>query len=846
MSSHRPVACLPYRRAIAAVLALALGGCWPELDPALDVGAYRLGGTVSGLEADGLVLANGDDRLSVQAGATRFTMPKPVLAGAVYSIRVAQQPVGLTCSIAEGNGRMLAHDVPNAVVNCSRNAYALGGSVEGLETAGLVLANGADSLAVAPGATTFRMPGPVASGGAYSVTVVAQPAGQACRVVGGQGQVGAADVSSIAVSCTNDLFTVGGTISGLTSSGLVLQVDGQPLAVAAGQASFTGAGALVHGSAYAVAIGQQPVGQTCSVSRGTGTIAAANVDDVGVTCANNAYRLGGTIVGLNSAGLVLANGSDTLAVPSLGSTFTLPAPVAFGGPYAVTVQTQPAGTTCSVARATGTMGSADVSDVAVVCAPNAYALGGSLSGLVTTGLVLANGTDTLAVAPYSAGFAMPQSVAFGAGYDVQVQAQPIGHGCSVSHGSGTMPAGAVSDVDVQCIANLYALRGSITGLAAAGLVLSNGSDTLSVAAGSTTFTMPQGVPYGASYAVSASSQPRWEDCAISAGSGTMGAADVTVIGVACQTSIYVSTIAGSGTAGFADGPAASARFARPTSVAVDAAGVVYVADMDNHRIRRIAVDGSVTTLAGTGQIGSTDGPGASARFNAPRGVAVDRVGNVYVADSDNSAIRKILPDGTVSTLATGLFYPYGLAVDAAGNVIVADTGSHRIRQVAPDGTVTTIAGSTGGWADGIGTAAQFAVPYHVALDDAGNIFVADSNNARIRKIAPGGVVTTLAGSGATGQADGPGATAEFFLPLGVAADSDGSVYVIDAWNQRVRRISAAGVVSTLTGSSAGFHDGTGATARFAYPFGIALAAPGGALVIADTYNHRIRRIARTP
>jgi sugar lactone lactonase YvrE len=846
MSLLRCIDRLPKRALGAAVLALALYGCRFDLDPALDVGAHQLGGTVGGLDADGLVLANGDDRLAVPRGATRFTMPQHVLAGATYSIRIEQQPAGLTCSVAAGSGRMLAHDVPNAVVTCSRNAYAIAGRVEGLATAGLVLANGADTLAVAPGDTTFRMPAPVASGGAYGVTVATQPTGQACRVDGGQGQVTVADVSSVVVTCTNDLFSVGGSITGLISSGLVLQVDGEALAVAAGEATFTGPVVLIHGSAYAVTIGQQPVGQTCSVSRGAGTLVAANVEDVQVTCANNAYRLGGTIAGLASAGLVLANGSDTLAVPSLGSMFTMPAPVAFTGPYAVTVQTQPAGMTCSVARAAGAMGSADVTDVTVVCAPNAYALGGQLGGLVTSGLVIANGTDTLAVAPYSASFAMPQAVAFGAAYDVQVQVQPIGHGCSVSRGSGTMPAGAVSDVDVQCSANRYALGGSITGLGAAGLVLSNGSDSLSVPAGSTAFTMPQPVPYGSSYAVAVGSQPRWQDCAVSPASGTMGAAAVADVAVACQASLYVSTVAGSGTAGFADGAAASAQFHRPTSVAVDAAGVVYVADMDNHRIRRIAVDGSVSTLAGTGQIGTADGPGASAQFNAPRGVAVDRAGNVYVADSDNSTIRKILPDGTVSTLATGLFYPYGLAVDAAGNVIVADTGSHRIRKVAPDGTVTTIAGSTGGWADGIGAAAQFAVPYHVALDDAGNIFVADSNNARIRKIAPGGVVTTLAGTGVTGQADGPGATAQFFLPLGVAADNDGNVYVIDAWNQRVRRISAAGVVSTLTGSTAGFLDGAGATARFAYPFGIALAAPGGALVIADTYNHRIRRISRTP
>jgi len=273
-----------------------------------------------------------------------------------------------------------------------------------------------------------------------------------------------------------------------------------------------------------------------------------------------------------------------------------------------------------------------------------------------------------------------------------------------------------------------------------------------------------------------------------------------------------------GSNGDADGVGAAARFNGPLAVATDSAGNVYVADTNNNTVRKITPAGVVTTLAGTaGVSGGTDATGAAARFNSPRGVATDSAGNVYVADTLNFTIRKVTPAGEVTTLAgtAGVFggtdgtgaaasfnFPNGVATDSTGNVYVADTNNHTIRKITPTGVVITLAGTalSAGSTDATGAAARFAFPIGVATDSAGNVYVGEWDNRTIRKITPAGVVTTLAGTAGTfGSTDATGPAARFGGPAGIATDSAGNVYVADDGNNTIRKVTPAGAVSTLAG-----------------------------------------------
>ncbi len=273
-------------------------------------------------------------------------------------------------------------------------------------------------------------------------------------------------------------------------------------------------------------------------------------------------------------------------------------------------------------------------------------------------------------------------------------------------------------------------------------------------------------------------------------------------------------------AGNVDGTGSAARFYNPEGVAVETNGNVYVADTQNHTIRKITPAGVVTTLAGSpGQPGSADGTNSAARFHNPTSVAVDNAGNVFVADTSNNTIRKVTPAGSVTTLAgnagkpgsadgTGgaarFYNPTGVAVETNGNVLVAD--NYTVRKITLAGVVTTLAtlaGSTAqpGVADGTNSA-RLDSPCGVAVDGTSTIYVLDYGNFTIRKFTPAGALTTLAGSaGQYGTNDGTGNAARFFLPRGVAADGAGNVHLADTQNHTIRKITPAGVVTTLAGSS---------------------------------------------
>lgn len=324
----------------------------------------------------------------------------------------------------------------------------------------------------------------------------------------------------------------------------------------------------------------------------------------------------------------------------------------------------------------------------------------------------------------------------------------------------------------------------------------------------------------------------------------------------------VTTIAGvAGKAGHVDGPGATAEFRAPYAVAVDKSGNVYVADWDDATIRKIDVNRNVTTVVGQGSNpGSADGQGVSARIDTPTALAVDATGNLYITDGMAAQVRKFSTTGWVSALAGGAYdfghldgtgtaarfnFPMGIAVDTSGNVYVSDSENGAIRKITATGVVTTLAGmSDRTGEDGVRTAARFFSPLLLTSDAAGNMYITERENHTVRKLTPDGTVTTVAGAaGIRGSVDGTVATARFNAPTGIAVDSAGNLYVADSENHTIRKITATGIVGTFAGKagSSGHDDGTNADARFWYPGGMVI-DPEGNLILADTGNHALRKI----
>ena len=326
----------------------------------------------------------------------------------------------------------------------------------------------------------------------------------------------------------------------------------------------------------------------------------------------------------------------------------------------------------------------------------------------------------------------------------------------------------------------------------------------------------------------------------------------------------INTVAGNGSPGYSGngGAAVNAQLDYPTGVAVDSAKNVYVADMYNCVIREITASGEITTIAGSlipGYLGD-GGQATSAELAYPADVGVDSSGNVYIADSQNSVIRKVTTSGIISTVAGNgtagyagdngsatiahLNFPSGIAVTSSGILFVADSDNSRLRQVSTSGTITTIAGN--GAYSGSGNLA-FNNPTGIAMDASGNWYVADAGTNTIRKFSITGAVSTIAGSGVYGYAgdNASATTAEFSYPAGVAVDTSGNVYVVDSYNSRVRKIATNGLITTVAGNGTRGFAGNGVAATSAeldFPQGIAVDRAGN-LYIADTNNCRIRKVS---
>lgn len=332
----------------------------------------------------------------------------------------------------------------------------------------------------------------------------------------------------------------------------------------------------------------------------------------------------------------------------------------------------------------------------------------------------------------------------------------------------------------------------------------------------------------------------------------------------------IRTVAGTGGVGFQgdNGPAVSAQLNRPYGIAVDSAGTLYFSDFNNQRVRKITTDGKISTVAGTGVAGYSgdSGPAVSAQLNYPRDVAVDSAGAVYIADANNHRVRKVTVDGTISTVvgtgaaglsgdggpatAARLNLPMGVAVDSTGVLYVSEYHNNRVRKITADGRISTFVGTGAVGSGGDGgpaVSAQLNRPHAVAVDGSGALYIADHGNHRVRKVTADGKISTVAGTGAAGFSgdDGPATSARLNGPVGVVVDGTGVLCIADYGNHRVRKVTAEGKIGTVAGTgTAGFSGdgGPAATAQLYHPYGLAVDCVG-TLYIADHVNNRIRRVA---
>ncbi len=342
-----------------------------------------------------------------------------------------------------------------------------------------------------------------------------------------------------------------------------------------------------------------------------------------------------------------------------------------------------------------------------------------------------------------------------------------------------------------------------------------------------------------------------------------------VLSAALPDNPTITTVAGNGTADYSGdgGPAALAALDEPCGVAVDFSGNLYIAAYHNNRIRKVSASGIITTVAGNGTVGFSGdgGRAASAQLYLPSGVALDASGNLYIADKGNNRIRKVSASGIITTVAgngTGgyggdggpatsaqLSGPFAVTLDAAGNLYIADWTNQRIRRVSTSGVITTVAGN--GAADyggdgGPATSAPMYYPCGMAVDASGNLYFADNGNNRVRKVSTSGIITTVAGNGTGGYGgDGGAATAaQLWGPVGVALDSSGNLYIAEALNNVIRKVNASGIITTVVGNGTGGYSGDGsaaASAQLSEPYSIALDSAGN-LYIADVRNQRIRKV----
>jgi len=671
------------------------------------------------------------------------------------------------------------------------------------------------ATAVAPSITTQPQSQSVTVGGSANFVVIATGSAP----ISYQWQKGGVAVSG----ATNATFPLNGVQSTDAGNYTVVVTNG------AGTVTSSVATLTVNAAPVAPSISAQP--QNTSVT--VGSAATLTVTASGAAPLSYQWQKGGTaIAGATSASYAIASaqtsdaGSYSVVVSnSVGSVMSSAATLTVNAAaVAPSITTQPQSVTVTVG------GSASFTVTASGTAPMSYQWRKG-------GTAIAGAT--------SSNYTIPSSQTPDAGSFTVVVSNSTGSVTSAAATLTVNPAPTAPTITTQPTSETVATGHAVS---------------FSIAASSSLAATYQ-------WSVSTDGGATWTPLQDNANYSGTATSTLTVKNATAAMNGYLYRCAASNSAGSVNSGAltlsvAVAIFPSPVGLAINGAGTIYVSDSSNNTIQTVNTSWQAAALAGTaGQQGVSDGTGVAALFRQPGGVALDGAGNLYVADTGNSIIRKISSTGVVTTVAgsasnqdfrdgvgTAAWFnsPAAVALDNAGNLYVADAGNAVIRKIAPDGTVSTVAGASGapGSADGTGAAARFNQPSGIAVDSAGNLYVADTFNQTIRKVTPAGVVTTITGlAGISGSTDGNGTNALFNQPRGLAIDASGSIYVADTANSAIRKVTSAGVVTTIAGLStvAGLKDGTGIDAWLNQPRDVKIDAAGN-LYVADTGNAAIRKI----
>lgn len=580
----------------------------------------------------------------------------------------------------------------------------------------------------------------------------------------------------------------------------------------------------------------------------------------GGTNSTKTYTIGGTVSGLKGSLVLRNNGEDTLTLSQDGA-FTFP--IAVDSDYNVTIQSSPDEQTCTLSNGSGIVSDKHVTSVSVVCV--GYTISGTINGLIGTLVLQNNGGDDLTLSQ-NGSFTFATTLPNAAAYKVTIQSGPKEQTCTVSNGSGIISDNDVTSVSIVCIG--YTISGTTTGLIGTLILQNNGGDDLTLNRNGS-FNFATTLPNAAVYKVTVKTAPLGQNCILSQETGVISKNNITEVSVVCSTPPgVIVTLAGGGNSYPGDGGGAwDASLSVPYNIVFDNSGSFYISECS--RIRKVAVDGTIITVAGTTGSWGFSGDGGvatSAKLSCPWGIMVDSADNLYISDTGNHRIRKVDTNGIITTivgtgipgfsgdggLATNarLNFPNGVAIDVAGNLYVADSSNVRIRKIDTNGVITTIAGN-GLWGfsgdGGAATNAKLQYPQGLAIDPSGNLYIADSGNVRIRKVDANGIITTVAGNGIAGfEGDGGLAkNAQLYYPRGIALDSLGHLYIADTSNNRIRKVDTGGTITTVAGNGTVDFSGDGGSATSAglnYPQGIAV-DPSGNLYIADTHNSRVRMVA---